>query len=76
MPSDVSKQFSAKEASCLGITMDWVVILFSLQCKWKWEIARILQLGSAFGRLLSDPNSPFHSQSGRVAVTVAVKVRR
>jgi hypothetical protein len=23
--------------------MDCVVILFSFQCKWKWEIVRILQ---------------------------------
>jgi hypothetical protein len=56
--------------------MDGVVILFSLQCKWKWEIVRILRLGSAFGRLLSDLNSAFHSRGGRVAVAAAVKVAR
>jgi hypothetical protein len=49
--------------------MDCVVILFRLQCKWKWEIVRILQLGSAFGRLPSDSNFPFYGQSERVGAT-------
>jgi hypothetical protein len=35
---------------------------------------KFLGLGYAFGRLLSDPNSPFNSQSGRVAIAAAVKV--
>jgi hypothetical protein len=46
--------------------MDCVIILFSLQCKLKWEIVRIL----------SDPNSPLHSRSRSVAVAAAVKVAR
>jgi hypothetical protein len=71
---DASKQSSAKQARCRGITIDCIIILFSLQCKWKWEIVRILQLGSAFGRLLSDLKAPFHSQSRHMAVAAAVKV--
>jgi hypothetical protein len=43
--------------------------LFSLKRK-------LLERGSSFGRLLSDPNIPFHSQSGRAAVAAAVKVAR
>jgi hypothetical protein len=56
--------------------MDCMVTLLSLEHKWKGKIVRILQLGSAFGRLLSDPNSPFQCQSGRVAVAAAMKVAR
>jgi hypothetical protein len=61
--------------------MDCVVILFSLRCKWKWEIVWIHQpktetsgFGSAFGKLLSDPKAPFHSQTwrGAVAATEAI----
>jgi hypothetical protein len=63
--------------------MDCMVILFSLRCKWKWEIVPILQPKKetpgarfAFRRLLSDLNSSFHSQSWRVAVAAAVKIDR
>jgi hypothetical protein len=48
----------------------------SFQPSMQMESVQIFQLGSAFGKMLSNLKAPLHSQSGRAVVAAAVKVAR